>query len=288
MRETTELPGLPERTPDAHKGTFGHVFILAGSVRMTGAALLTTKAALRSGVGLVTLGQPTSIHTLVAPSLLGAMSLPLPSTPEGSFSRDATQPAMDFAKKADAIGLGPGITTNTETAVFARWIVQRASTPLVLDADGLNCMGSVPTPLRTAAGPRVLTPHPGEAARLIEGKTAEIQADRIGAARHLSERFRAVVLLKGKNTVIADAEGDRYRINRTGNPGMATGGVGDVLTGIVAGFLAQGMEPFDAAVLAAHVHGLAGDIAVRTTSMPALTARDIIRHLGHAFLTLES
>jgi len=285
MREITEIPVVPARKPDAHKGDFGHAFILAGSLRMSGAALLTTRAALRSGAGLVTLGLPASIHPIIAPALLGAMSLPLQATSAGTFAKEAVQPAMDFAKKATAIALGPGITTHRDTVHFARWVVQRASAPLVLDADGLNCMGSVPTPLRTAAGPRVLTPHPGEAARLFDGRTKMIQADRVDACAQLAEKFRAVVVLKGANTVISD--GERYFLNRTGNPGMATGGSGDVLTGIVVGFLAQGMDPFDAAVLATHVHGLAGDLAAKAVSLVALTARDIVDYIGKAFLALE-
>jgi NAD(P)H-hydrate epimerase len=285
MKEVMELPKLPERALDAHKGAFGHAFVLAGSLRMTGAALLTTRAALRSGAGLVTLGMPAAIHPMVAPALLSAMSLPLPSTPAGTFSKDAIQPVMDFAKKATAIGLGPGLTTDADTAVFANRVVQRSPLPLVLDADGLNCMGSVPTSLRTANGPRILTPHPGEAARLSDRRTETIQADRSGVAAELAGKFGCIFVLKGHETVVTD--GDRIFVNRTGNPGMATGGSGDVLTGLITGLLAQGLDPFDAAVLGVHVHGLAGDLAAREIGEVSLTARDLIEHLGKAFLTLD-
>ncbi|MEN8150996.1 MAG: NAD(P)H-hydrate dehydratase [Planctomycetota bacterium] len=284
MQERKGIPELPPRPPDAHKGNFGHAFVLAGSTRMTGAALLTTKAALRSGAGLVTLGVPATIHPLVTPAILSAMTLPLRATPEGSFSRDAVPPAMDFARGVSSIALGPGITTHEDTAFFVRWIVERAAAPLVLDADGLNCLDGDPAPVRAAAGPRVLTPHPGEAARLLGRKTSEIQADRTAAAEELAGRYRAIVVLKGAGTVITD--GETGAINGTGNPGMATGGSGDVLTGIVAALLAGGMEPLDAAILGAHVHGAAGDLAAKAVSEISCTARDILRHLGRAFATL--
>lgn len=284
MQELTGIPELPERKPDAHKGDFGHALVLAGSLRMTGAALLTTKAALRSGAGLVTLGLPAPIHSLVAPAILGAMTLPLAATTDGSFSRDAFRPAMEFAKGVSAIALGPGITTDRETALFTRWVVQHANVPLVLDADGLNCLAGDPTPVLSAAGPRILTPHPGEAARLLGTQTTDIQADRVAAAEELAARYHAVIVLKGAGAIVTD--GESYAVNRTGNPGMATGGSGDVLTGIVAAFLASGLAPLDAAVLAAHVHGRAGDLAAETVSQVGLTARDILRHLGKAFLAL--
>jgi NAD(P)H-hydrate epimerase len=286
MREILEIPELPERKPDAHKGHFGHTFVLAGSLRMTGAALLTTRAALRGGSGLVTLGVPASVHPLVTPAILGAMTLPLPATPEGTFARDAAAPALEFAETVTAVALGPGVTTHEGTVDFVREIAKRAAAPVVLDADGLNALHGRPEPLLAAAEPRVLTPHPGEAARLLGVTTGDVQADRLAAATELAERYRSVAVLKGAGTIVTD--GERFAINGTGNPGMATGGSGDVLTGLVAAFLAAGMEAFDAAHLAAHVHGRAGDLAAEAFSETALTARDIVDHLGPAFLELEA
>ena len=181
--EIDSVPPAPERRPDDHKGRFGHVLVLAGSPRMTGAALLASRAALRSGPGLVTLGVPAAIHPLVAPAVLDCMTLPLPGTRSGAFSRDAIQPTLDFVSGVQAVALGPGITTEDQTVEFANRVAQRARVPLVLDADGLNCLAKMPSSLRAAGGPRVLTPHPGEAARLLVSKVPEVQADRVGSAQ---------------------------------------------------------------------------------------------------------
>jgi NAD(P)H-hydrate epimerase len=280
--ETVPLP--PERRADDHKGRFGHLLVLAGSPRMTGAALLACRAGLRGGAGLVTLGVPAAVHPLIAPAMLDCMSLPLPGTASGAFARDAIQPTLDFVGGVEAVVLGPGITTEDQTVEFATRVAQRARTPLVLDADGLNCLAKVPSSLRAAGGPRILTPHPGEAARLLPAKVPEVQADRVGAARELSGKFGAVVALKGAGTVVTD--GTRVYTNDTGNPGMATGGSGDVLTGLLGGLLAQGMEPFDAAVLAVHLHGLAGDLAARKVGMVSLVASDLLDAIGPALLAL--
>jgi ADP-dependent NAD(P)H-hydrate dehydratase len=282
--EIERLPDLPPRSAEDHKGRFGHLLVLAGSPRMTGAALLATRAALRSGAGLVTLGLPTRIHPLVAPAMLEGMVLPLPCTEAGAFTEDAGQPTIDFILKTTAVALGPGITTEDETVLFVSRVVHRAKTPMVVDADGLNCLAKVPSVLRAAAGPRVITPHPGEAARLL-GATAEaVQADRPAAAKTLAERTGAVVVLKGHGTLITD--GTRVAVNRTGNPGMATGGAGDVLTGVIGALLAQGMAPFDAARLGAHVHGLAGDLAAARLGQISLIAGDLVDFLPAAFRSL--
>jgi NAD(P)H-hydrate epimerase len=283
MKERSVVPPLPVRRSEAHKGDFGHVLVLAGSARMTGAALLTSMAAGRAGAGLVTLGLPARIHPLVAPALLETMSLPLPSTPSGAFSRDAVQPALDFATNVDAIALGPGITTEDETVAFATRIGQRVRVPVVLDADGLNCLAKVSASQRRSAAPRVLTPHPGEAARLLDRTTAKIQKDRRMSAEALARRYSSVVVLKGHGSVVTD--GDRLYVNRTGNPGMATGGSGDVLTGIIAALLAQDMTAFDAAVLGVWLHGTAGDLAAREVGQHSLLARDLLAKIGDAFLS---
>lgn len=285
MKTVTEIPSPPERPEDSHKGTFGHLLVLAGSTRMGGAAILTSRAALRSGPGLVTLGLPAPLQPFVAPAVPSCLTLPLPATREGSFSRDAIQPALDFlGGKVTAVAMGPGLTTDDDTVQFAMRVAQRSRVPLVLDADGLNCAAKMPAPLRASQSPRVLTPHPGEASRLLGRKTAAVQEDRVGAATEIAATFSAVVVLKGHRTLVTD--GDRLYENRTGNAGMATGGMGDVLTGIVGGLLAQGMEPFDAAVLGVHVHGRAGDLAAEEVGRISLVAEDLERWLGPAFRSL--
>jgi hydroxyethylthiazole kinase-like uncharacterized protein yjeF len=255
---------------------------------MTGAALLATFAGLRSGAGLVTLGMPSGLHALVAPAMLSAMSLPLP--PEGGllFAPEAVEPALEFAAGVTAIALGPGVTTEETVAQFVVEIAERARCPMVIDADGLNCLASGPagwsadTGGSADLGGRVLTPHPGEAARLLLRSVREIQEDRLGAAGELARRHGAVAVLKGHGTIVTD--GQVFYRNRTGNPGMATGGTGDVLTGLIGGLLAARMSPFDAAVLGVHLHGLAGDLAASRVSEPALTAGDLLDSLGPAFL----
>ncbi len=285
MKEIDRLPAVPSRAPEDHKGRFGHVLVLAGSPRMTGAALLTARAAARAGAGLVTLGVPHAVHALIAPAVLEGMTLPLPCTTDGVFSEDATLPTLDFANDVAAAALGPGIGTEEETVLFVSRVAQRARPPMVVDADGLNCLAKSANVLRAAAGPRVITPHPGEAARLLGTTAAAVQTDRRAAVQALAEKFACVALLKGHRTLITD--GESLYENPTGNPGMATGGAGDVLTGVVAGLLAQGLSPLDAAVLGAHAHGLAGDLAARRMGMTALIAGDILDHLGEAWLALE-
>ena len=251
---------------------------------MTCAALLATGAGLRSGAGLVTLGMPAGIHSLIAPAMLSAMSLPLPPDHRTCFGPEAVEPALEFAEGVTAIALGPGISTADTVVQFVRSISTRSPCPLVIDADGLNCLAGGPEQLGSDSRAVVLTPHPGEAARLLDCTVAEIQVDRLGAAAELARRYRAVVVLKGHQTIVSD--GESFYRNLTGNPGMATGGTGDVLTGLIGGLLAQRMPALDAAILGVHLHGLAGDLAAATLSEPALTAADLLDHIGPAFLEL--
>ena len=248
---------------------------------MTGAALLATRAGLRSGAGLVTLGIPAGIHPLIAPAMLSAMSLPLPPDGSSHFAPEAIKPALEFANGVTAIALGPGVTMEASVVRFVREIAGQAQCPMVIDADGLNCLGSGPAGWKPDLGGRILTPHPGEAARLLDCSVSEIQQDRVSAAEELAGRYDAVAVLKGRGTIISD--GQSWYANETGNPGMATGGTGDVLTGLVGGLLAQGMRPLDAAILGVHLHGLAGDLAAAELSEPALTAADLLDSLGPAF-----
>ena len=284
--EVTAFLGEP-RTADAHKGHFGHLLVLAGSAGMTGAAVLTARAAARVGAGLVTCGIPQPIAVSVESRLLDAMTIPLSATRTGSFAETAATRAVAAAKQRSAIAIGPGLSTAGQTAKFVHSVLSRADVPAVVDADALNCIGRRHAVFKRRKAPTVLTPHPGEMARLTGRPTAEIQADRIGAARALASATGCVVLLKGAATVIANPDGEA-RINPTGNPGLATGGAGDVLTGLIGGLLAQGVGAFEAAWAGAYLHGLAADRAAADVGERALVAGDVIDALPDVLLAVEA
>ncbi len=248
---------LPRRPREGHKGTFGHLLVVAGSLGKTGAGVLAAEGALRAGVGLVTVGVPRSLNSIFETKLTEAMSLPVGE--DGPFLEAASAPVL-VAESAsrDALVLGPGLGTEPATVELVHALLEQVEGPAVVDADGLNAYSGRPEGLASPA-PRVLTPHPGEAARLLGWSNAEVQADRVGAARALAERSRAVVLLKGARSLIAAPDGELW-INPTGGPGLASGGTGDVLAGVVGALLAQRLPALAAARLAAYLHGLAGDL----------------------------
>jgi NAD(P)H-hydrate epimerase len=277
-----EPPPLPARASDAHKGSFGHVLLLAGSWRYPGAAVLSARSALRVGCGLVTLGCPENVRASIASQLLCEMSLPLPGAAPGVFSPDAVSEALDLAEHCESAGLGPGLSNEAPAQAFARDIALLVPVPLVIDADGLNALHGHVDDLARAEAVRVLTPHPGEAARLLGAGIAEVTADRRGAVLELAKKSHAIVVLKGAGTLVTD--GERVYVNGTGNSGMATAGSGDVLTGVIASLLAQGMEPFDGAVLGVHLHGLAGDLAAADLGQHGMIASDILDRLPAACL----
>ncbi len=250
---------LPPRPFGSHKGTYGHLAVLAGSQGKTGAAAMTAAGGLRAGAGLVTLGIPASLNDILEVKLTEAMTLPLPEA-EGAraLGMQAMAAIRDFLADKTAAALGPGLGTHEETRELVRQLARDLALPLVIDADGVNALAPAPDWLKDAPGPRILTPHPGEMARLTGATVQEIQADRLGAAREAAARYGALVVLKGAQTVVADPEG-RISLNSTGNPALASGGAGDVLTGLIGGFLAQKMAPWDAARLGVYLHGLAGD-----------------------------
>lgn len=270
---------MPARRKDAHKGDFGRVLVVAGSVGMAGAGCLAAEAALRSGCGLVRLATPERAHPQAASRLASIMTAPLPQTGAGTAAMGALAVLRPLGR--DAVLVGPGMGRNRETDLFIRDFAAEVSCPLVVDADGLAAAGGNPGVLSKAGRPLVLTPHPGEMARLTGIAIRDIQSDRRGSAEELARKVSCVVVLKGAGTVVTD--GSRTRINRTGNPGMATAGSGDVLAGIVVSLLGQGFGAFEAAVLAAHVHGLAGDIAAEEMGMASMTADDLLRMLPAAF-----
>jgi len=249
---------LPERLAVGHKGTFGHVLVVAGSEGKTGAATLAAQGALRSGAGLVTACVPRSLNPIFEVKLTEAMTLPVEDAGRGRLEDDALDMLLREASERDALVLGPGMGNHAGTVRLLERMLPEIRTPLVVDADGLNAFSGRPQALR-GPGPRVLTPHPGEAARLLERNGAEIQSERVAAARELAERAACVVVLKGARTVIASAEG-QVTVVASGGPGLASGGTGDVLAGVIGGLLAQGLPEFAAASAGAYLHGVAGDL----------------------------
>jgi len=274
------------RLPSSHKGKFGHLFVLAGSPGMTGAATLVCEGALKIGTGLVTLGIPESLNPILEVKLTEAMTLPLPETREGTLSVKAAEKIYNFIKKCEALVIGPGLSRNPETKELIKEILKTQDVPLVLDADGINSIAGEVEFIKNYSAPAVLTPHPGELARLVGESIPEIQKDRVQAASDLSSKTGKIAVLKGAGTVIADPEGNCW-INTTGNAGMASGGTGDVLAGIIGGLLAQGKDGLTAAKLGVFLHGLAGDIAVQKYGQVSLTAENIIEFLPSAIRSLE-
>ena len=258
---------VPERSADAHKGTYGHLLILAGSTGKTGAAILSAEGALRSGAGLVTLCVPKDLNPIFETSLPEAMTVPLPHSTTGHISANDASLIQESALGKKAVAIGPGIGTDPDTAQLVLSLYTELTIPAVIDADGLTLLAATLSEL-TPAAPRILTPHPGEMARLTGKTTKDIQTDRLRTAASFAQENKVILVLKGSRTVIAAPDG-RVAINPTGNPGMAAGGMGDVLTGLIAGFLAQGLSPWQAACLGVYLHGLAGDRIVKKTGMKA-------------------
>ncbi len=274
---------IPVRKRYSHKGTYGHVLIVAGSRGRTGAALMAGRAALRIGAGMVTLGVPESLLGSFQSAVLEEMCLPLPDR-DGIICIDAFEDIMRFLhKRADILAVGPGIGVNSDTRELMRRLITSSPKPVVIDADGINSIED-PEILISSRSEIVLTPHPGEFSRLTDITVNEIERDRISHAISFVERYRNILILKGVPTVIS---WNRYAwLNTTGNPGMAKAGSGDVLTGIVAGLIAQGMRPLQASISGVYIHGLSGDIASRRFTNYSLLARDIIDLIPEAFMEL--
>ncbi len=277
---------LPSRDPDSHKGTYGHVLVLAGSPGLTGAAILTSMAGLRSGAGLVTLGIPNSLQNVMATKLTEVMTWGLPETPKHTLDMNAEPLILDFLHKANVLAVGPGISTNEQTMALVRRLIQESTRPMVIDADGLRAFSQDPSVCKLAKAPLILTPHPGEMARLIHGTTKDVQSNRIGLAQKFAKEYKVYLILKGARTLIAEPGGQVY-INPTGNPGMATGGAGDVLTGFIAGFLAQGLTPLEACLLGTYLHGSSGDFAAQSLTQFCLIADDLLTYLPKAIQKLQ-
>ena len=272
------IANFPKRKPDAHKGDLGHVLVVAGSFGYTGAAYLTSQAAMLSGSGLVTLCTSKSIYPILAEKLTEVMVRPLFETRDASISLLAEKDILAIAQKCDCLAIGPGLSQNKETQHLIRNVVTKYDKAIVLDADGINAFAGHLETLKIVGAKLVITPHPGEMARLIGKDVEEIQKERKDIALGFANEYNTVVVLKGHSTVVANPKGEFY-LNDTGNAGMATGGVGDILTGIIAGFIAQGCDPFTAAVLGVYFHGLAGDEAVKAKGVLSLIASDLLQAL---------
>lgn len=285
VRETLSS-WLPERNPESHKGTFGHLLIAAGSIGKSGAAILCGQGALRSGVGLVTLCAPKCLNLIFETSLIEAMSLPLPNSDTCFLGKDCEFIAHE-AEKRSVLVLGPGLGTEEETADLVVSLYRKLKVPMVIDADGLNLLARNLNFLKNPPGPRILTPHPGEMSRLCGKSTKDIQQNRWQMAADFAAQFKLTLVLKGASTVVAGPDGN-VAVNPTGNTGMAAGGMGDVLTGLIGGLLAQGLTPWQSACLGVFVHGLAGDrLAGEKKISFGYLASELAMELPSAFRSLK-
>ncbi len=283
---------MPTRAADSHKGSYGRVLVVAGATGMTGAAALASEAALRVGAGLVTLALPESLNPILETLLPEVMTFPLPETETGSLAVSATAPILDYAEKTDAVlAIGPGLSQHPQTVDLVLQLVREncekgLARRMLLDADGLNALSQhADTVLPSLGSDTVLTPHPGEMARLTQTPVGTLQADRIGAAEAFTQKYRGTLVFKGAPTITRTAPGPIW-INSTGNPGMATAGMGDVLTGLIAGLMAQRIPSERAAPLGVYLHGLAGDIASERFGTHGLIASDLLRHVPQALASL--
>ena len=272
---------LPRRDPAGHKGDFGKLLCVCGSVGYTGAPVFASRAAVRTGAGLVFLAVPEQAWPVVAVKSEEAMPFPLPETAEGRLSLLAEEPIRQRAASCDAVLIGCGLGRDRQTDALVRKLLD-IDRPLVLDADGLNALDGCPEQLQRRTAPTVLTPHEGEFLRL----GGDLSRGREAAAAAFSRKYGVYLVLKGHRTLVADPEG-RLAVNETGNSGMAKGGSGDVLTGLLTGLLAQGMEPFDACCAAVWIHGRAGDMAAEEKGRRGMTPADMIEKLPYALKEVE-
>lgn len=302
LEKKTLYPIIPERHSYSHKGRYGHVLIVAGSRGKTGAALMAAKACLKTGAGLVTLGVPESLAEVFQSRVTEEMTLILPDKGNGTLSGEAARSILDFLHRtAHLLTIGPGIGTSVEITRVMKELIKKSSSPIIIDADGINALRGERGILAKANVPVIVTPHPGEMARLLQDKTGAqkgshlqkpdsgilkgIERDRINTALSFSRDTKTHLVLKGVPTIIATPDNNAF-INATGNPGMAKGGAGDVLTGMIAGFLSQTMNPVSASILGVFMHGLAGDIAASVKGLHSVMATDIMDKIPDAFSTI--
>lgn len=272
---------LPARQPNAHKGTFGHCAIVAGSVGMTGAATLAVAGALRIGTGLVTLLVPESLNDIMEAKVTEAMTIPIPQGRSRAFGMASLDRVLEYVEKWDSSVIGPGFGRDEDTVAFTLELFRRITKPAIVDADALYAVSTDVSVLKQCKAPLVITPHPGEMAALLGTSAAEVQSNRLETARAFANEHNVVVVLKGAGTVVAVPDGAAY-INTTGTPGMATGGTGDVLSGMIGGLLAQGQSPREAACAAVYLHGRAGELAAEKLGEAAMIASDVADNIGAA------
>jgi NAD(P)H-hydrate epimerase len=276
---------LPHRPLSAHKHSVGKIFILAGSRGYTGAPYLCSQAAMRIGAGAVILGVPHGIHSMMAKKVTEVMVTPLDETGEGTVSSSALQTIEDQVAWSDVVVVGPGLSRNADTGALLRTLIPRVRKPLVIDADGLNAVGTDAALLRRRKDPTILTPHAGELGRMIGERSAMIERFRVGMTRAQAANLRSILVVKGSPTATGTPSGAVY-LNSSGNPGMATAGSGDVLTGMIAGLLGQGMTPETAAFSGVFLHGLCGDIAARHLGERSILAHDILDRIPDALVNV--
>ncbi|MAT14227.1 MAG: NAD(P)H-hydrate dehydratase [Planctomyces sp.] len=280
--QVTELPRPPQRPAGGHKGTFGRTLLIGGSRGMGGAISLAGMGALRSGAGLVYLMIPKGVADIVAGHNPAYLTLPLPEDESGRITTITYDDIQSQLESKDSLGLGPGVGQSEHLKQLFRDILLHEEKPIVVDADGLNMLAEMPNVLHEGPVPRVLTPHPGEFARLADLPIKTILQHRQQVAAEFADNYDVTLVLKGEKTIVTD--GHRLYVNTTGNSGMATGGTGDVLTGIITGLLGQGMLAFEAAQLGVYLHGLAGDLAAQEMSQPGMISSDLSHFLGRAWL----
>jgi NAD(P)H-hydrate epimerase len=272
---------IAKRKLTTHKGDYGHLLIVGGSEGLSGAVCLVAESALRVGAGLVTVGIPKSLNTIFEIKLTEAMSLPLEETKFKTLSGQAFDRIKEFTKKIDALALGPGASRNSSTQRLILKLIKEIDKPLVVDADGINALaGNLRVLKKRKADDLILTPHLGEFSRLVKKEIKYIKKQKLELAKEFALKYKLTLVLKGYRTIVTSA--GRFFENKTGNPGMATAGSGDVLTGIIAGLIVQGIESFEAAKLGVYLHGLAGDLVAKDKTQAGLIASDIIEYLSKA------
>ncbi len=272
---------LPQRSRNTFKNRCGNVLVVAGSVGLTGAAALTAEATLRSGCGMTTLGIPRSLNAILEQKLTEVMTLPLPETESQTLSFAAESLVVEKSGWADVVAIGPGLGVNDEVKQLLDAVLRKCRKPIVLDADGINCFAGRSTAFANAKCPLVLTPHPGEFARLTGENIQEVVRNPLACAAKAAREMKAVIVLKGAPTVVASPDGLSF-VNSTGNPGMATAGAGDVLTGVIASFIAQGKSSLESALAGVYIHGLAGDLGAAEKGERGLIAGDLLSYLPAA------
>lgn len=282
-RSDEMLKLLPKRKSDTHKGTYGRVGIIGGSRGMTGAPYLSSQAALRVGAGLVYTIVPKSLETIMCIKLTEVIVKSIEDKGKGHFVKESIIEVLGTTKDMDVIAIGPGLGIDIERIYFLEEIIKSSKIPMVIDADGINCISHNPNILLNSKKDIIITPHPGEMARLLKKSIKEIQGNREYYAKYAAKKYNIYVVLKGHNTIVASPNGEIY-VNNTGNPGMATAGSGDLLTGIILGLWGQGLSSFDAAKLGVYFHGIAGDLACEDKGEYGVIATDILENIPRSMM----